>query len=298
MYYRRKILLSFLELSNNKLEKIRLHKLLLIFSESQKNRSFNFVPNKYGCYSFQANADLNTMKKYGMVNESDFFWYKIDSEKYFNKLNEDDKNLINEVLTNFGKLSTKDLVKYTYLSYPFYAVNSIVADQLLFDVELQIIKNQQQTLIDSQNEKTLFTIGYEGLSIEQYLNKLIIHNVKVLCDVRCNPVSMKYGFSKNQLIKSCSSIGIKYFHFPELGIVSGKRNSLETQNDYNILFEDYKSTTLKKELSKQKSILNLIEQYNKVALTCFEADINRCHRSHLAESLSNFDEMNYKLIHL
>ena len=46
------------------------------------------------------------------------------------------------------------------------------------------------------------TIGYEGLSLEQYIVTLLINDVRVLCDVRKNAYSQKFGFSKNQLAKA------------------------------------------------------------------------------------------------
>ncbi|MGB8321024.1 MAG: DUF488 family protein [Ignavibacteriaceae bacterium] len=297
MYYRRKILLALLEQSDNSLEKIRLHKLLLIISEKQQNKTYNFVPNKFGCYSFQANADLNTLKTYGLVNESDIYWYKTDKTNYYNQLNPDDKLLIKKVINEFGALSTKELVKYTYINYPYYATKSIIASKLLTGNELKII-NREISNQKTGNSKTLYTIGYEGLNIEQYLNKLIRNNIKVLCDVRRNPVSMKYGFSKNQLMRACNSLHIKYYHFPSLGIASEKRQSLETQNDYDLLFEVYKSTVLKNEILPQQLILKLIGFNNNAAVTCFESDINKCHRTHLANALTKTEGWKLNLIHL
>ncbi|WP_322789506.1 DUF488 domain-containing protein [Bartonella elizabethae] len=58
-----------------------------------------------------------------------------------------------------------------------------------------------------------FTIGYEGKSLDHYLNCLIENNVKTLCDVRKNPISRKHCFSKRQLEKAISNIGIKYMQF-------------------------------------------------------------------------------------
>lgn len=43
----------------------------------------------------------------------------------------------------------------------------------------------------------VFSIGYEGLTIDSFLNKLIANNITVVVDIRNNPQSMKYGFSKN-----------------------------------------------------------------------------------------------------
>lgn len=63
MYYRRKILLSLLEVFGNDLEKIRLQKLLLLFTQKQETAAYDFVPYKFGCFSFHANADLLKTKE-------------------------------------------------------------------------------------------------------------------------------------------------------------------------------------------------------------------------------------------
>ena len=66
MYYRRKILLSLLQVFDNK-RKIEVAK-VVFYTTVCKQTNVHFVPYKYGCYSFQANADLKTMIKYNMVS--------------------------------------------------------------------------------------------------------------------------------------------------------------------------------------------------------------------------------------
>jgi uncharacterized protein (DUF488 family) len=144
----------------------------------------------------------------------------------------------------------------------------------------------------------LFTIGYEGVSLEEYLNKLIINGIKVLCDVRKNSLSMKYGFSKTQLQKACEGVGIKYKHIPDLGIDSDKRQELNTQTDYNNLFTIYLNDILTKTRSQQEDIIELLKTYKRVALTCFEANIHQCHRKHLAEAIVNLPHFKYELKHI
>ena len=56
----------------------------------------------------------------------------------------------------------------------------------------------------------LCTIGYEGSTLENYLNRLLRDGVTLLCDVRRNPLSRKYGFSKGTLAKACEGVGIRY----------------------------------------------------------------------------------------
>ncbi len=81
--------------------------------------------------------------------------------------------------------------------------------------------------------------------------KLIKNDIRVLCDIRKNAFSMKYGFSKKQLKfiveNAClpdRQVDIKYFHIPELGIESNKRQKLNSKKDYEKLFNDYEKNTL------------------------------------------------------
>ena len=50
-----------------------------------------------------------------------------------------------------------------------------------------------------------------------YLNLLLTNSVTLLCDVRRNALSRRYGFSKSTRSKACEGVGIRYEHLPELG---------------------------------------------------------------------------------
>jgi uncharacterized protein (DUF488 family) len=144
----------------------------------------------------------------------------------------------------------------------------------------------------------LFTIGYEGVSLEQYLVRLLERDVKVLVDVRNNPLSMKYGFSKSQLKKQCEKLGITYVHFAEVGIQSDQRQELNTQSDYDNLFSEYRKRNLSKTIKAQNAILDLLKLNERIALTCFEANICQCHRKHLAEAIEQLPGFNYEVKHI
>jgi uncharacterized protein (DUF488 family) len=96
---------------------------------------------------------------------------------------------------------------------------------------------------------------------------------------------MKYGFHKSQLSHVCKSLGIAYYHVPEVGISNDKRTSLDTQADYDTLFASYREGTLTTEIEGQQSIIDLYKKHGRIALTCFEALSCQCHRSHLADNL-------------
>ena len=62
MYYRRKLLLSILEKAqNNNIQKINFQKFLFLVNKEQEKPCFDFIPYKYGCFSFQANRDLEVL---------------------------------------------------------------------------------------------------------------------------------------------------------------------------------------------------------------------------------------------
>jgi len=296
MYYRRKIILSLLALKAQPVSKIDLQKLLFIFTKyPNSTRIYDFVPYKFGCFSFQANADLKTMIKYNLVSSDDKEWTLEDkSSDYISQLKDNDKRTLHQLMKHHGNKSTNDLIKFTYKSFPYWATKSTIAHKHLSHDELTKIEAQKT----HSNEQALYTIGYEGISLEAYLNRLIANDIKLLLDVRKNAKSMKYGFSKKQLTNACNGIGIEYMHMPEVGIDSDKRTELNDQSDYDSLFREYEKTTLTTTTSYQEQIGALVMEYDRVALTCFEKNICQCHRKPLAESVVTLSSSKLELKHI
>jgi len=294
MFYRRKIILALLQVFGGRLEKINLQKLLFLVCQKQKQPEYDFIPYLYGCYSHSVKADLNTMVQKGFLVEDDLGYSKKDCKNYLSLLDEEDKKLINQAYLLYNKMDGNDLMKHTYTNFPYYAINSTTAERLLTKEQLNKVNTYRPALTNI----TLFTIGYEGISLEAYLNKLVKNDIKVLVDVRNNPMSQKFGFSKSQLIRYCESLNIEYIHFADVGIESEYRQELKEQNDYDNLFNNYKKKTLPKTISTQEKILALLKEKNRIALTCFEANICQCHRKHLAEAITKLPEWNYGLKHI
>lgn len=294
MFYRRKIILALIQLLGGELEKIRIQKLLFLYSQKKKNPEYEFIPYKFGCYSFSAKADLNTMVKNGSLLENENYFIKNNPDDFVKTLKVEDKKILSEVVQLYGNMNSNSLIKHTYINFPYYAINSTIADKVLDEKQLEKVISSKKEV----NETILFTIGYEGVSLEKYLNKLVSNDVKLLVDVRKNSLSMKFGFSKSLLKKYCESLGIEYVHIPEVGINSDQRQELNTQQDYDVLFEVYKKTTLKETDSYQTKIIELLTKYKRIALTCFEADICQCHRKPLAEAIAKNPIFEYEVKHI
>lgn len=281
MYYRRKYLLALIQEFGGSLDRLNFQKLLFLATRKQEKKAFDFVPYQYGCYSFQANQDLSTMVKLGNVEREDRTWRCIDDTDYKSQLKKEDVATLNWVYNAYKDFEAEDLIKETYRKYPFFAINSKIADKVLTSEELTKVNAQKR----EYDEPMFFTIGYEGISLEKYLNKLIINDVKLLVDVRKNSFSMKYGFSKSQLQNACEKIGIKFIHIPQLGIESQERKDLQSLVDYKNLFDNYKKTTLKANKSYLLELKRLCEEYKRVAITCFEKEVCMCHRGVVSKEL-------------
>ncbi len=64
---------------------------------------------------------------------------------------------------------------------------------------------------------TLYTIGYEGRAVEDFIEDLRFADVEVLVDVRELPHSRRPGFSKSKLSEHVSRAGLEYLHLRSLG---------------------------------------------------------------------------------
>ena len=274
VYKRQQFLLSFLEGLNEPLSATDFQKLLFLFITQNDLSYYDFVPYLYGSYSIQAAEDVNTLQAMG--------WLENINEKirYIGNgglagASFPFEGLGGSVSEQLPKVRGNRLVKLVYEQYPYFAINSRTANSIMSAEGVAKIKTIRDQL--KNTTQMLFTIGYEGITIEQYLNILIKNNVRVLCDVRNNPLSRKFGFSKNNLQKYLDNIGIEYVHLPELGIKSEKRNNLSSDEDYRNLFVDYEAS-LPNQKDHLEQLFQLLATKVRIALTCFEREPSHCHR--------------------
>lgn len=145
----------------------------------------------------------------------------------------------------------------------------------------------------------IYTTGYEGKTIECFIDTLLLNNIDILIDVREIPNSRKKGFSKSALEKALKENNIKYVHFKELGSPKEIRVKLHKDNDYSYFFTEYR-----KYLNTQYETLDIINtaiSNNKslhFCLMCFEKNWEECHRSIVAERISQTLTDKVDIIHL
>ncbi|MCL2712145.1 MAG: DUF488 family protein [Methanomassiliicoccaceae archaeon] len=141
--------------------------------------------------------------------------------------------------------------------------------------------------------KTVFSIGYEGKTVESLIAELKRNCVKLLIDVREIPASRKIGFSGSALEEKLSEVGIEYIHMKKLGSPKEIRDEFKAGGGSSAFFEDYR-----KYLNTQTDEFRKLEQYVKSktsVLMCFEKYYQECHRKIIMEKLS---KMGYVCMHL
>jgi len=298
MYYRRKILLSILDAFGGRLTRTQVQKLAFIFTRWQETPAFDFVPYRFGCYSFQANQDLGALKHAGLVEENSRdgfqYWQKPDKTDFALQLIKGDRELLARLYRQFRDFDQDALIRHIYINYPYYAINSSIAGRYLDAEQMERVNAER----NSSTERRLFTIGYEGKSLEYFLNQLLLQNVRLLCDVRKNSFSMKYGFSKSQLEYACGQVGIAFRHIPQLGIDKDKRRELKTLQDFQVLFNEYESTILPQNREYLLELAGLFKQYPRIAITCFEAHHSMCHRGRIVTALQTLPDWDVPVTHL
>lgn len=248
-------------------------------SETSVNGAYEFVPYKYGAFSFSSYHDRSRLIKRGILLKSNSDWKlsaigKTLASQFTN-------SSISRFASNHRDLRGDELVAESYRQFPYYAIHSLR--------RFEVLQNDPLTLDRIENAKPrvdkhrLFTIGYERRTLEKYLNLLIENNIDELTDVRRNPISRRYGFSKRTLKSACEKMNVTYRHVPELGIDSRERSELNAPEDYQKLFRIYDKHTRRFNDKYAESILRVINRSSNVALTCYERNPSECHRHVLAD---------------
>ncbi len=280
MLTRQKILLSLLKAVDRPVNRLELMKWSFLLRHESRTKGgatfYDFLPYHYGPFSFSLYQEIGKLQDQGFVKQSDDTHWEIGEAAGLSPDRELENDAMSLVKKHAGK-SVDNLLDEIYSKYPQFTVNS---------KRLQLAKRAVAA-------PAVYTSGYEGLSVDGFLNRLIESGVQQLVDVRRNPIARRFGFHKSTLKRLCESLDIAYFHLPELGIPSDKRRSLETQDDYERLFDDYRQTTLESEAVAIESVTVLIKSKPSV-LVCMEAKPQCCHRSHLAKVVSNRSRLQVK----
>lgn len=124
----------------------------------------------------------------------------------------------------------------------------------------------------------VFTIGYEGATVDEVLTALTDAGVEQVADVRAIAASRRPGFAKSSLTANLASVGIGYRHFRALGTPKAGRDAAK-KGDRVTLERVYATQLDLPEAQAEAEILMAMVSERPTALMCFERDPAMCHRS-------------------
>ena len=143
---------------------------------------------------------------------------------------------------------------------------------------------------------TLFTAGYQGATIDSFLDLLHAHGVAHLIDIRQRPQSRKPDFGKKRLAAHLETVGIGYTHIVELGTPQQLRDEVQRTHDYQAFFAALEPV-ITAQTAALDAALALITQQPCVLL-CFEARYQECHRLTVAKVLVRRAHDQIRVVHL
>lgn len=284
LFERQKRLLALVDALGGDVGSLDFQKLLFLYCrEVEEKPAYEFVPYKFGGFSFTSYDDRRRLVEQGLLADEDRTWKLTPAGRQAAPISPMIRMRMDQFVQRHAGLRGDALVAEAYRRHPYFAIRSEMAERVLAGdgAAMSAINDTRP----SGHKPGVVTIGYEGRTLEAYLNRLLQSGVTLLCDVRRNAFSHKYGFSKKTLQKGCEGVGIPYEHLPELGIASEDRRKLETQADYNALFTVYERDTLPKQTDALERIRDWVKAGERVALTCFELLPHQCHRHCVADEL-------------
>lgn len=136
----------------------------------------------------------------------------------------------------------------------------------------------------------IFTIGYEGATVGEFLAALQEAGVKRLIDVRALPLSRRPGFSKSPLRAALKEAGIDYVHLKALGTPAEGRAAARAGRHADLERIYAGQLELPEAIAQGAQMIELSRE-KPSALLCFEREPAHCHRTLLLDAVAGDAEV-------
>jgi uncharacterized protein (DUF488 family) len=131
----------------------------------------------------------------------------------------------------------------------------------------------------------IFTIGYEGTTVPEFIAALMAAGVDRVIDVRALPLSRRPGFSKSPLRAALEQAGIEYVHLKALGTPAEGRAAARAGRHKDLERIYAGQLELAEAIAQSAQMLDLAAE-KPSALLCMERDPAHCHRSLLLDAVA------------
>jgi len=131
----------------------------------------------------------------------------------------------------------------------------------------------------------VFTIGYEGSTVSEFLAALESAGVERVIDVRALPLSRRPGFSKSPLKAALEEAGIEYVHLKALGTPAEGRAAARAGRHEDLERIYAGQLELPEAIGQSAQMLDLAAE-RPSALLCMEREPAQCHRTLLLDAVA------------
>ena len=131
----------------------------------------------------------------------------------------------------------------------------------------------------------IFTIGYEGATMREFLAALQLAGVERVIDVRALPLSRRPGFSKSPLRAALQEAGIEYVHLKALGTPADGRAAARAGRHAELERIYAGQLELPEAIAQGAQMVELANE-KPSALLCFEREPAECHRTMLLKAIA------------
>lgn len=131
----------------------------------------------------------------------------------------------------------------------------------------------------------VFTIGYEGSTVGEFIEALRKAGVERVIDVRALPLSRRPGFSKSPLRAALEEAGIEYVHLKALGTPADGRAAARA-GKHKELERIYGGQLELPEAIAQSALMLDLAREKPTALLCMEREPAHCHRTLLLRAVA------------
>lgn len=139
-----------------------------------------------------------------------------------------------------------------------------------------------------RKKPVIFTVGHSTHEIHEFIEILRAYGIKRLIDIRTIPRSRHNPqFSREELAKTLRSKRINYKHMKDLGGLRHTTANSVNQGWRNKSFRGYADYMATKEFAAALDKLIEISKEKPIAIMCAESVPWRCHRSLVADALTN-----------
>ena len=277
MLLRQRLLLLLTREAGGSIGRMQLTKWSFLVAHETQSRGgpsfYDFVPFRFGPFSFTLYHEIDALVRDGHLDAvSDREWRVtpagLDAAR---AVPAPVAREARAVVDRVRGLDLGALIDSVYERHPWYTVNA------------ENVERRRGERPVAQH--AVYTCGYEGASIDAFLDQLAYSGIQRIIDVRANPVARRYGFHKGRMTQLAHELGIEYEHVPDLGIPSAVRRAATAADETAEMFADYAATVATTQPAAIARASALLDSAPSV-LVCRELAPSCCHRSLLATILS------------